>query len=105
MCSSARTFSPRVRFKRSAIPLSSGVSWTVFSPSIRAQDFNGAAVILRACPGLESLVGGEDVALHCEEVGDCVSGGIVRVSDEIASPGSGGYFSGPRHIGWRVARA
>lgn len=67
ICSSARTFSLRVRLRRSAIPFSAGVSWTVLSPSIGAQDLDGGAMVLRARPGLEPLVGTKDFAPYWEE--------------------------------------
>jgi hypothetical protein len=116
MCSSARTFSTRVRFRRSAIPFNSGVSCTVsrvrsqrcevfiefitqvFSPSIGSQDFDRAAVTLCARPRLKPFVGCESVALDSEEVCGGETGCIIREGDVVTSSASGGHW-GPPHIG------
>src|ERR1700733_2815858 len=83
----------------------------ILSPSVGAQDFDGLAVVLCCCPGLERFVGLKSLVLGAQQERCRVPGCVVREGYEIPSvltSGDGGwapyigmYFIS-KILGWRT---
>ena len=68
----------------------------VFTAVIRAEDFDGWAVLLSQCPCLELLVCLKGLGFCVEEICDCVLSSVVSECDKISAAllaGHRGWFS------------
>ena len=71
----------------------------IFASSVRAQDFDGLAVLLGRCPCFERFVRGEGLVLGVHEVYDSVPSCIIGKCDEVTSSLTRDGLGWPPYIG------